>query len=129
MEAIGSHANGSEVARFMRKVLLRHNIDTRGGEMVSSVNCWYRSEGTRPARAKDCCGRTGVRFGGDRVTSEALAVTISWRPALGKPRCWRECRLRAAAATQNPRFDGPVWDSCRSPSNLERVLTSHTRRS
>ncbi len=50
MEAIGAHANGSEVARFMRKVLLRNNIDNRGGEMVSSVNCWDRSEGTRPAR-------------------------------------------------------------------------------
>lgn len=49
-EAIGAHANGAEVARFLRTVVLRNNIDNRGGEMVSSVNCWDRAEGTVPAR-------------------------------------------------------------------------------
>ncbi|MEP6609411.1 MAG: M4 family metallopeptidase [Burkholderiaceae bacterium] len=50
LEAIGAHANGSEVARFLRTVVMRNNIDNRGGEMVSTVNCWDRSEGVRPAR-------------------------------------------------------------------------------
>lgn len=50
LEAIGAHANGAEVARFLRKVVLRNNIDNRGGEMVSSVNCWDRAEGRVPAK-------------------------------------------------------------------------------
>jgi Zn-dependent metalloprotease len=49
-EAIGAHANGAEVARFLRTVVLRNNIDNRGGEMISSVNCWDRAEGTVPPR-------------------------------------------------------------------------------
>jgi Zn-dependent metalloprotease len=50
LEAIGAHANGAEVARFLRTVVLRNNIDNRGGEMISTVNCWDRSEGTMPPR-------------------------------------------------------------------------------
>ncbi len=50
LEAIGAHANGAEVARFLRNVVLRNNIDNRGGEMISTVNCWDRAEGTVPAR-------------------------------------------------------------------------------
>jgi len=50
LEAIGAHANGSAVATFLRKVVKRSNIDNKGGEMVSTVNCWDREEGTRPAR-------------------------------------------------------------------------------
>lgn len=47
-EAVGAHANGSEVARFLRKVVRRNNIDDKGGEMISSVNCWDKSEGIKP---------------------------------------------------------------------------------
>ena len=50
LEAIGAHANGSAVANFLRKVVIRNNIDNKGGEMVSTVNCWDRSEGVTPAR-------------------------------------------------------------------------------
>ncbi len=50
LEAIGAHANGSTVASFLRKIVIRNNIDNKGGEMVSTVNCWDRSEGTTPAR-------------------------------------------------------------------------------
>lgn len=50
LEAIGAHANGSAVARFLRKVVLRSNIDNRGGEMISSVNCWDRGDGKQPPR-------------------------------------------------------------------------------
>lgn len=50
LEAIGAHANGSAVARFLRKVVIRNNIDNQGGEMISTVNCWDRSEGTTPAK-------------------------------------------------------------------------------
>ena len=49
VEAVGAHANTAEVARFLRRVLKRNNIDNRGGEMISSVNCWD-TEGARPAR-------------------------------------------------------------------------------
>jgi neutral peptidase B len=50
VEAVAAHANGAEVARFLRAVLKRNNIDNRGGEMISSVNCWDRGDGLRPAR-------------------------------------------------------------------------------
>ena len=50
VEAVAAHANGAEVARFLRGVLKRHNIDNRGGEMISSVNCWDHADGVRPAR-------------------------------------------------------------------------------
>ena len=50
VEAVAAHANGAEVARFLRKVLKRNNIDNRGGEIVSSVNCWDHDDGERPAR-------------------------------------------------------------------------------
>jgi Zn-dependent metalloprotease len=49
-EAVAAHANGAEVARFLRGVLKRNNIDNRGGEMISSVNCWDHTDGERPAR-------------------------------------------------------------------------------
>jgi Zn-dependent metalloprotease len=50
LEAIGAHANGSAVANFLRKIVIRNNIDNKGGEMVSTVNCWDKSEGVTPAR-------------------------------------------------------------------------------
>jgi Zn-dependent metalloprotease len=49
-EAIGAHANGTAVALFLRKIVIRNNIDNKGGEMVSTVNCWDKSEGVTPAR-------------------------------------------------------------------------------
>lgn len=50
LEAIGAHANGATVASFLRKIVIRNNIDNKGGEMVSTVNCWDRSEGVTPAK-------------------------------------------------------------------------------
>jgi Zn-dependent metalloprotease len=50
VEAVAAHANGSEVARFLRTVLKRNNLDNRGGEIISSVNCWDHADGVRPAR-------------------------------------------------------------------------------
>lgn len=50
VEAIGAHANGEAVAKFLRKVVLRNNIDNKGGEMVSTVNCWDRDEGVTPVK-------------------------------------------------------------------------------
>ncbi|MDD4979335.1 MAG: M4 family metallopeptidase [Gallionella sp.] len=50
LEAIGAHANGAAVAKFLRKIVLRNNIDNKGGEMVSTVNCWDRDEGVTPAK-------------------------------------------------------------------------------
>ncbi|MEP7083383.1 MAG: M4 family metallopeptidase [Betaproteobacteria bacterium] len=49
LEAIGAHANGSAVARFLRDVVKRNNIDNRGGEMISTVNCLDRRESTAVA--------------------------------------------------------------------------------
>lgn len=49
-EAVDAHANGAEVARFLRDVVKRSNIDGRGGEMISTVNCWDRGDGVTPAR-------------------------------------------------------------------------------
>lgn len=46
-EAIGAHANGSTVARYLRDVLKRNNIDNKGGEMRSSVNCCDRTQTTK----------------------------------------------------------------------------------
>ena len=50
LEAIGAHANGTAVANFLRKIVIRNNIDNKGGEMVSTVNCWDRTEGVTPAK-------------------------------------------------------------------------------
>lgn len=49
-EAVDAHANGAQVARFLRDVVKRNNIDGRGGEMISTVNCWDRGDGVTPAR-------------------------------------------------------------------------------
>lgn len=49
-EAVDAHANGAEVARFLRDVVKRSSIDGRGGEMISTVNCWDRADGVTPAR-------------------------------------------------------------------------------
>jgi Zn-dependent metalloprotease len=49
-EAVAAHANGSAVATFLRTVVLRQNIDNKGGELVSSVNCWDHGDGEKPAR-------------------------------------------------------------------------------
>lgn len=49
-ESVDAHANGAEVARFLRNVVKRSNIDGRGGEMISTVNCWDRGDGVTPAR-------------------------------------------------------------------------------
>jgi Zn-dependent metalloprotease len=37
--AVSAHANAAVVARFLREVVKRNNIDDRGGIMTSSVNC------------------------------------------------------------------------------------------
>ena len=44
--AVAAHANAEVVARFLRDVVKRNNIDNRGGEMVSSIDCWDREDGT-----------------------------------------------------------------------------------
>ena len=49
-EAVSAHANGAEVARFLRDVVKRNNIDDKGGRMRASVNCWDRDDGKRPKR-------------------------------------------------------------------------------
>jgi Zn-dependent metalloprotease len=50
VEAVAAHANGSEVSRFLRNVVKRNDIDNKGGEMISSVDCWDRREGITPAK-------------------------------------------------------------------------------
>lgn len=45
--AVAAHANAEVVARFLRKVVKRNNIDNRGGELISSIDCWDRADGTR----------------------------------------------------------------------------------
>jgi Zn-dependent metalloprotease len=49
-EFVSAHANAEEVARFLRLVVKRNNIDGSGGEMISTVNCWDRSEGVTPEK-------------------------------------------------------------------------------
>ena len=49
-EAISAHANGATVAKFLRSIVRRNNIDNKGGEMISTVNCWDREDGKRPAK-------------------------------------------------------------------------------
>ncbi len=48
-EAISAHANAAAVAKFLRQIVRRNNIDNKGGEMISTVNCWDREDGKRPA--------------------------------------------------------------------------------
>ncbi len=49
-EAVSAHANGAAVATFLRRVVKRNNIDNKGGEMISTVNCWDKQESKRPAK-------------------------------------------------------------------------------
>lgn len=42
--AISAHVNAARVAKFLRDVLQRNNIDGRGGRIVSSVNCVVAAE-------------------------------------------------------------------------------------
>ncbi len=42
--AVSTHANSSEVSRFMRTTLMRNNIDSVGGRMASTINCIVVSE-------------------------------------------------------------------------------------
>lgn len=44
-EAIGAHANVTQIVHFLRDVLKRNNIDNQGGEIISTVNCWDRADG------------------------------------------------------------------------------------
>ena len=37
--AVSSHANAVAVSEFLRTVLLRNNIDDRGGALISTINC------------------------------------------------------------------------------------------
>jgi bacillolysin/neutral peptidase B len=40
--AVSAHANASEVADFLTRVLLRNGLDDEGGKIVSSINCVRR---------------------------------------------------------------------------------------
>ncbi len=42
--AVSAHANAAAVAKFLREVVKRNNIDDRGGAMNSSVNCVVQGE-------------------------------------------------------------------------------------
>ncbi|MDI7863352.1 M4 family metallopeptidase [Rhizobiaceae bacterium n13] len=42
--AVSAHANAVEVARFLREVVIRNNIDNRGGPMNASINCVVADE-------------------------------------------------------------------------------------
>ena len=42
--AVSAHFNASEVARFLRNVMRRNNIDDNGGAMRSSINCVNAAE-------------------------------------------------------------------------------------
>jgi Zn-dependent metalloprotease len=42
--AVSAHANASDVARFMRDVLKRNNIDNKGGKLMSVVNAVVKAD-------------------------------------------------------------------------------------
>ncbi len=42
--AVSAHANAAAVASFLREVVMRNNIDNRGGAMNASINCVVVSE-------------------------------------------------------------------------------------
>jgi Zn-dependent metalloprotease len=46
--AVSAHANAVAVSDYLRAVLLRDNIDNRGGLMASSINCLVRRFSRRP---------------------------------------------------------------------------------
>jgi Zn-dependent metalloprotease len=47
-EAVSAHANAVAVSDFLRTVLLRDNIDDKGGVMVSTINCVVESDSPGP---------------------------------------------------------------------------------
>ena len=67
--AVSAHANAVAVSDFMRTVLLRNNIDDRGGVMVSTVNCVVAdaSPGPSSGSTRSGTGRAdGLRPGAAR---------------------------------------------------------------
>ncbi|TCO43638.1 bacillolysin/neutral peptidase B [Kribbella antiqua] len=46
--AVSAHANAVAVSEFLRTVLLRDNIDGRGGAMISTINCVVEEDSTGP---------------------------------------------------------------------------------
>lgn len=42
--AVSAHANAAEVARFMRNVLKRNNIDNKGGKLISVINAVVKAD-------------------------------------------------------------------------------------
>lgn len=46
--AVSAHANAVQVSQFLRTVVLRNNIDGRGGPMTSSINCVVQSAARGP---------------------------------------------------------------------------------
>jgi Zn-dependent metalloprotease len=48
--AVSAHANAATVARFLREVLKRNNIDNKGGTIVSVINCIVQDEADEDGR-------------------------------------------------------------------------------
>ncbi|WP_338749143.1 M4 family metallopeptidase [Janibacter alittae] len=46
--AVSAHANAIVVSRFLRTVVLRNNIDGRGGPLTSTINCVVQSASSGP---------------------------------------------------------------------------------
>ncbi|HEX8662477.1 MAG TPA: M4 family metallopeptidase [Beijerinckiaceae bacterium] len=42
--AVSAHANATHVARFLREVLKRNNIDNRGGRLISVIDCLVKDD-------------------------------------------------------------------------------------
>jgi bacillolysin/neutral peptidase B len=79
--AISAHANATEVADFLLKVLRRNGLDNLGGPFVSSINCTYKNSnpGNREWKNAAWVGTQmiyGQRMVGGALRSYALARDV-----------------------------------------------------
>ncbi|NYF98338.1 M4 family metallopeptidase [Janibacter cremeus] len=76
--AVSAHANAIQVARFLRTVVLRNNIDGRGGPMTSTINCVVQSASGGPKEwANAFWNGTQMVYGQIRNGEELLSLSAN----------------------------------------------------
>lgn len=76
--AVSAHANATRVARFLRGVLQRQNIDNKGGPLYSTINCVVGSESSGVNEWKNAYWNSvQMVYGQARVDGQLLSLATS----------------------------------------------------
>jgi Zn-dependent metalloprotease len=76
--AVSAHANAGVVVDFLRDVLLRNNIDNKGGSMNSSINCVVRKESSGAQEWVNAYWNGDQMVYGQRQIDGRLASLAEW---------------------------------------------------